>query len=381
MSDVKKVSELDAVTTSASTDLMHLATDAGGGTFVSKKITVGNLKSDVLLLDQTTPQTVTGGVPDFSEGISCGGTESGMSTIAAGLTVNNAQTGDANGDFIAKTFSYNALVVDASADEILIGTQVVITSGVYLYFDSASGSSLTGSGSHIALNSRTINLEGYTHITNDTMGGNPSADFMDGINVASFSPSGSAGPFVKIFDGTQSLYVSGSGYVEAKLCGASAAAFADSASSATFCDGTYAGDFSDGTRTAVICDGTSAGYFSDSSRTAGICDGNYAGTFSDGTCTAFICAGTYAGYFSDGIRTAVICDGNSASAGNFSDGTNSANFGTGTYGVEATSVNAPAYYASGTPGITQQIIILDGDGVTTHTLDFTLGLLTAYTAV
>lgn len=307
MSDVKKVSELDAVTTSASADLIHLATDAGGGTFVSKKITVGNLKSDVLLLDQTTPQTVTGGVPDFSEGISCGGTASGMSTIAAGLTVNNAQTSDANGDFIAKTSNYNALVVDASADEILIGTNVVITSGVYLYFDSASGSSLTGGSSYITLTGSTVNLEGYTHITNGTMDNSSSADLMDGTNVASFSKGSGSGAYVKIFDGTQSLYAYGGGNsLEAKLCGASAAAFADSVRSATFCDGT--------------------------------------------------------------------------NAGTFSDGTNSANFGTGTYGVDASSINATDYAANGTPGITQQIIILDGDGVTTHTMDFTLGLLTGYTS-
>lgn len=287
MPDVKKVSELDAVTTSASTDLMHLATDAGGGTFLSKKITVGNLKSDVLLLDQTTPQTVTGGVPDFSEGISCGGTKSGMSTIAAGLTVNNAQTSDANGDFVVKTSSSNALVVDASEAQIIIGTHVVITSGLHLYFDSTSGSSLTGDSANISLYaSGTINLQTYTHITNSAIGGNLSADFLDGTNIASFTDGTS---YVKILNGTESLYASNTSSMEAKLCG--------------------------------------------------------------------------------------------SAAGTFSDGTNSANLGTGVYGVDASSVNSTAYYASGSPGLTQQIIILDGDGVTTHTLDFTAGLLTGYTSV
>lgn len=32
-------------------------------------------------------------------------------------------------------------------------------------------------------------------------------------------------------------------------------------------------------------------------------------------------------------------------------------------------------------GISQEVVILDGDGVTTHTLTFTNGLLTSYTAV
>jgi len=39
-----------------------------------------------------------------------------------------------------------------------------------------------------------------------------------------------------------------------------------------------------------------------------------------------------------------------------------------------------AYHVNGTAGITQSVVILDGDGATTHTLTFTKGILTAYSA-
>jgi len=40
MADTKKVSELDAITAVHNTDLLDISTDAGGSTYVSKKITV-----------------------------------------------------------------------------------------------------------------------------------------------------------------------------------------------------------------------------------------------------------------------------------------------------------------------------------------------------
>ena len=129
MADIKKVSELDAITTTVSTDLMHVAQDAGGGSYVSKKITVGNLKSDVLSLDQTTPQTVDGGMPIFNAGIVCGGSTSGLSTLASGLVINNAQGGTDVDDFIVKTIGIaDALTVDASADEIVSKADIYIRS-------------------------------------------------------------------------------------------------------------------------------------------------------------------------------------------------------------------------------------------------------------
>jgi len=119
MTDIKKLSDIDEITAASSTDLMHVATDLGGGSYLSKKITVANIKSDVLLLDQTTPQTVSGGMPLFDDGIQTGGSGEGMSTIAGGLTVNNVQGGTDNDDFVVHTTNtLNALVVDASEDKI-----------------------------------------------------------------------------------------------------------------------------------------------------------------------------------------------------------------------------------------------------------------------
>lgn len=66
--------------------------------------------------------------PTVDAGISVGGTQAGQSKIASGLVVNEDGGNTANDDFRAETVNNaNALVVDASADKVLIGVDADIT--------------------------------------------------------------------------------------------------------------------------------------------------------------------------------------------------------------------------------------------------------------
>jgi hypothetical protein len=80
-------------------------------------------------LDFSTSNIKTSGYGQF------GGSQSGMSTISAGMTVNNLGGGAATDDFIAKTDTIaDAFVVDASADEIDINATTEIQTNKKLQF-------------------------------------------------------------------------------------------------------------------------------------------------------------------------------------------------------------------------------------------------------
>ena len=69
----------------------------------------------------------------FTTRIAVGGSSSGMSTIALGLTVNNTGVGaDATSDFIAKSLSSDvALVVDSSEDVVKTGVGRIMNTSRY----------------------------------------------------------------------------------------------------------------------------------------------------------------------------------------------------------------------------------------------------------
>ena len=80
---------------------------------------------------------------DVSKPVRTGGSQTGMSQTAMGLTVNNNMGSTANDDFIAKTLNASdAFVVDASADQILENVDQVIKNGKNIILDTGTGTKI-----------------------------------------------------------------------------------------------------------------------------------------------------------------------------------------------------------------------------------------------
>lgn len=87
--------------------------------------------------------------PTIDVGVSVGGTTSGQSNIASGLVVNEDGGNGANDDFRVETFSNeDALVVDASADEVIIN---INTKASNIYIPSDSNKLYLGAGNDASL--------------------------------------------------------------------------------------------------------------------------------------------------------------------------------------------------------------------------------------